>query len=60
MTASASLDLAHFSIRRPSQVSLVFDRRVMRHTPGRFRTRAITDGVTPSLHIDYQDARLAA
>src|SRR5674476_13679 len=23
-------------------------------TPGRFRTRVITDGVTPSLHVDYK------
>ncbi|MGH3807301.1 MAG: hypothetical protein ACRDRU_11840 [Pseudonocardiaceae bacterium] len=43
---------------RPDQVSLIFDRRVRRSgprpTPGRFRTRVITDGVTPSLHIDYK------
>src|SRR4051812_6405396 len=43
---------------RPDQVSLIFDRRLMRTgpraTPGRFRTRVITNGVTPSLHIDYK------
>ncbi|MGH3933686.1 MAG: hypothetical protein ACRDS1_01660 [Pseudonocardiaceae bacterium] len=43
---------------RPDQVCLIFDRRLMRtgprHTPGRFRTRVITEGVTPSLHIDYK------
>ena len=39
---------------RPDQVSLIFDRRVRRDTPGRFRTRVITEGVTPSLHIDYK------
>jgi hypothetical protein len=39
---------------RPDQVSLIFNRRVRRDTPGRFRTRVITDGVTPSLHIDYK------
>ena len=43
---------------RPDRVSLVFDRRIIpkgRHpTPGRFRTRVITEGVTPSLHIDYK------
>jgi hypothetical protein len=43
---------------RPDQVSLIFDRRLMRRgprsTPGRFRTRVITDGVTPSLHVDYK------
>ena len=43
---------------RPDQVSLIFDRRLKRSgpraTPGRFRTRVITEGVTPSLHIDYK------
>jgi hypothetical protein len=36
----------------PSQVSLIFDRKITGRTPGRFRTRVITDGVVPSLHID--------
>jgi hypothetical protein len=43
---------------RPDQVSLIFDRALRRSgprpTPGRFRTRVITEGVTPSLHIDYK------
>jgi hypothetical protein len=43
---------------RPDRVSLVFDRRVItkgRHaTPGHFRTRVITEGVTPSVYIDYK------
>jgi hypothetical protein len=39
---------------RPDQVALIFNRRVRRDTPGRFRTRVITEGVTPSLHIDYK------
>jgi hypothetical protein len=47
---------------RPDQVSLVFDRRLMRRgpraTPGRFRTRVITNGVTPSVHIDYKHTRI--
>jgi len=47
---------------RPDQVSLIFDRRLMRRgpraTPGRFRTRVITDGVTPSVHIDYKSTRI--
>jgi hypothetical protein len=45
---------------RPDKVGLVFDRRIIRNgprvTPGRFRTRVITAGVTPSLHIDYKHA----
>jgi hypothetical protein len=48
----------NLDIGRPDQVGLVFDRRVIsrghHRTPGRFRTRVITDGVTPSLHVDYK------
>ena len=47
---------------RPDQVSLIFGRRLMRTgprpTPGRFRTRVITSGVTPSLHVDYKHATI--
>jgi len=38
-------------------VSLTFGRRITKRTPGRFRTRVITEGVTPSLHVDYKAAR---
>jgi hypothetical protein len=48
----------NLDIGRPSQVQLIFDRRVSRRTPGRFRTRVITDGVTPSLHVDYKNSRI--
>jgi hypothetical protein len=48
----------NLDIGRPDQISLVFNRRLMtkgpRATPGRFRTRVITEGVTPSLHVDYK------
>jgi hypothetical protein len=43
---------------RPGQVQLIFERRVSRRTPGRFRTRVITEGVTPSLHVDYKRSRI--
>jgi hypothetical protein len=39
-------------------VQLIFDRRVTARTPGRFRTRVITDGVVPSLHVDYKNTRI--
>jgi hypothetical protein len=39
-------------------VQLIFDRRVSKKTPGRFRTRIITDGVVPSLHVDYKTTRI--
>ena len=48
----------NLDIGRPSQVQLIFDRRVSRRTPGRFRTRVITDGVVPSLHVDYKNTRI--
>src|SRR5271165_7012511 len=52
-----NLDLA-----RPDRVSLIFGRRIVRRgkraTPGRFRTRVITDGVTPSLHVDYKNSKI--
>jgi hypothetical protein len=47
---------------RPDQVSLIFDRRIHRgrkqSTPGLFRTRVLTEGVTPSLHIDYKHTKI--
>ena len=48
----------NLDIGRPGQVQLIFDRRVNRRTPGRFRTRVITEGVTPSLHVDYKRSRI--
>jgi hypothetical protein len=48
----------NLDIGRPSQVQLIFDRRVTRRTPGKFRTRVITDGVVPSLHVDYKNSRV--
>ncbi len=52
----------NLAIGRPDQVGLVFDRRIVRKgpraTPGKFRTRVITDGVTPSLHVDYKNSKI--
>jgi hypothetical protein len=48
----------HLDLGRPDQVQLLFQRRVTRRTPGRFRTRVITAGVSPSLHIDYKHSRI--
>lgn len=44
----------NLDLGRPDQVQLIFERRVTRRTPGRFRTRVLTDGVIPSLHVDYR------
>ncbi|MGH3337631.1 MAG: hypothetical protein ACRDPL_02200, partial [Propionibacteriaceae bacterium] len=52
----------NLDIGRPDQVSLIFGRRIhrgrKRATPGRFRTRVITQGVVPSLHVDYKNAKI--
>jgi hypothetical protein len=52
----------NLDIGRPDHVALIFDRRIMygrkRKTPGRFRTRVITNGVIPSLHADYKNAKI--
>jgi hypothetical protein len=52
----------NLAIGRPDQVGLIFGRRIVgkgpRPTPGRFRTRVITDGVTPSLHVDYKNSKI--
>src|SRR3981081_3001702 len=52
----------NLDIGRPDQVALIFDRKLIRRgphaTPGQFRTRVITEGVTPSLHVDYKHTRI--
>ena len=52
----------NLDIGRPDQIGLVFARRLVskgrRATPGKFRTRVITDGVTPSLHVDYKNSKI--
>jgi hypothetical protein len=52
----------NLDIGRPDQISLVFDRKIIRKgpraTPGKFRTRVITEGVTPSLHVGYKNSKI--
>ncbi|HWE64182.1 MAG TPA: hypothetical protein VHB98_20925 [Chloroflexota bacterium] len=48
----------NLDLGRPDQVQLIFERRITKRTPGRFRTRVITAGVTPSLHVDYKHSRI--
>lgn len=48
----------NLDLGRPSQVQLIFGRRVTRRTPGRFRTRILTEGVIPSLHVDYKASKI--
>ena len=52
----------NLDVGRPDRVGLIFDRKVVtrgkRPTPGKFRTRVITEGVTPSLHVDYKHSKI--
>jgi hypothetical protein len=48
----------NLDIGRPDQVQLIFGRRVTKRTPGRFRTRVLTEGVSATLHVDYKKARI--
>jgi hypothetical protein len=52
----------NLDLGRPDHVGLIFNRRIhngrKQHTPGQFRTRIITSGVTPSLHVDYKHATI--
>ena len=47
---------------RADHIGLIFGRRIhlgrKRSTHGRFRTRVITDGVTPSLHASYKHTNI--
>jgi len=52
----------NLDVGRPDRVSLIFDRRVRtrgrRPTPSRYRTRILTAGVTPSLHVEYKHSKI--
>lgn len=48
----------NLDLGRPDKVQLIFERRVTRRTPGSFRTRVLTDGVVPSLHVDYKNSKI--
>jgi len=48
----------NLDLGRPDKVQLIFNRRVTRRTPSRFRTRVLTAGVTPTLHVDYKRSRI--
>jgi DNA-binding HxlR family transcriptional regulator len=43
---------------RPDEVQFLFDRKMIRTTPGRFRTRIVMQGVTPSLNVYYKNTRI--
>src|SRR5215831_11960791 len=45
----------NLDLGRPDRLQLIFDRKVTKATPGRFRTRVMQEGVHPSLHIQYKN-----
>jgi hypothetical protein len=48
----------NLDLGRPDQMQLIFNRRVTRRTPGGFRTRVLTEGVVPSLHVQYKKSKV--
>lgn len=48
----------NIDLGRPKNVQLIFDRRIIKTTPSRFRSRVITHGVIPSLWIDYKKSTI--
>ena len=52
----------NLDLGRPDRVALIFDRSIYRgrknRTPGTFSTRVVTDGVTPSLHVQYKNTQI--
>ena len=50
----------NIDLGRPEQVQLIFTRKMQKKTAtdGRCRTRIITDGVIPSLHVYYKNTHL--
>lgn len=48
----------NLDIGRPDRVQLIFDRRITKRTPGSFRTRVLTEGVTPSLYAQYKHTKI--
>jgi hypothetical protein len=48
----------NLDLGRPDEVQLIFNRKIIRKTPGRFRTRVVTQDVTPSLNVYYKNTRI--
>jgi N-terminal domain of anti-restriction factor ArdC len=48
----------NLDLGRPDQIELIFNRRIPRNARARFRTRVVTQDVTPSLNVYYKNARI--
>ena len=48
----------NLDLGRPDRVQLIFGKSIRKNTPSQFRTRVLTSGVTPSLHIEYKSCHV--
>jgi hypothetical protein len=48
----------NLDLGRPEKVSLIFNRRITKRTPGTVHTRVITQGVIPSLHVSDKSSKI--
>jgi hypothetical protein len=48
----------NLDLGRPDEIQLIFNRRIPRTTRARFRTRVVTQDVTPSLNVYYKNTRI--
>jgi hypothetical protein len=46
------------ALGRPDHVQVVFGRKIISRTPGRFRTRVISDGVEPQIQAHYKHSKV--
>src|SRR6202008_2455128 len=52
----------NLDLGRPDKISLIFGRRIhngrKRPTPSEFRTRVVTDNVTPAVRVEYKHSKI--
>jgi hypothetical protein len=48
----------NLDLGRPDRVSLIFERRVTKRTPGEFHTRVLREGMQPTIRIHYKHSAL--
>ena len=48
----------NLDLGRPDRAQLIFDRRITRRTPTRSQLRVVTNGVVPSLLVDYKHSHI--
>jgi hypothetical protein len=48
----------NLDLGRPDEVQLIFDRRIIKTTPGTFSTRVVTRGVDVTLNVAYKSSRI--